>query len=402
MTHVFIAVGFWIALLLLVYLSVGYPAVAWLRASVSPRSHRREPIEPIVTVVVIAHNEADRIDARIQNLLALDYPPGRFDVIIASDGSTDDTAARARACVDSRVAVRAFRRRRGKAAVLNDVVPCVRGDIVVLADARQQFNPDTIRALVANFADPSVGVVSGELILGSASTATGSGACFYWRYEKFIRRLESRVDSTIGATGAIYAIRRPLFQPIPEDTILDDVLIPLRIMRQGYRVLLDPLAQAVDGPSSTARQEFARKTRTIAGTFQLLSREWWLLNPFDNRVWFAVLSHKALRLTLPLLQAAAFACSVCLCDLAFYRLMLIAQSAFYGAALVGWAQGPRSPHLRIFTAPYAMCLMSWATVIAFARFASGGQSARWELVSRPSVSPARRPPPQATRAMSRS
>ena len=201
MTHLVPAVAFWMAMLLLVYLYAGYPLVAWCRACVSPRWHQREPIVPLVTVVVVAHNEAATIGGRMQNLLALDYPAGRLDIVIASDGSTDDTVARARSQVDARVAVRSFRRRRGKAAVLNDVVPSARGEIVVLADARQRFEPDAVKALVSNFADPSVGAAGGELMLRAGTTPTGDGVGFYWRYEKFIRRHESLTDSTVGATG---------------------------------------------------------------------------------------------------------------------------------------------------------------------------------------------------------
>jgi poly-beta-1,6-N-acetyl-D-glucosamine synthase len=386
--HAVIAGAFWLALLALGYLYVGYPVASWLRARVTPRPHRRAPIEPVVTIVVVAHDEADRIDRRIENLLALDYPADRLDIVIASDGSTDDTVARAQACAGRRVAVRAFRSHRGKAAVLNDVVPSAQGEIVVLADARQRFDRGCVRALVSNFADPTVGAVSGELMLSAGTTDAGRGVCFYWRYEKFIRRHESRVDSTIGATGAIYAIRRQLFERIPPDTILDDVLIPLRIMRRGYRVLFDPEARAIDGPSETAYQEFIRKARTITGTFQLFSRERWLVNPLRNRIWFETLSHKGLRLIAPLLQCALLVCSITLRDLMPHGAMLIAQGAFYGAALAGWAKGHRGPHSRLLTVPYAICLMNWATVIAFLRFALHEPTGTWERATPAPSTPA--------------
>jgi cellulose synthase/poly-beta-1,6-N-acetylglucosamine synthase-like glycosyltransferase len=394
MTHLAAAVVFWIALALLVYLYAGYPLVAWWRARASPRWHQREPIVPLVTVVVVAHNEAATIVGRIQNLLALDYPADRLDVVIASDGSTDDTVARARSHVDPRVAVRSFRRRRGKAAVLNDVVPSARGEIVVLADARQRFESAAVQTLVSNFADPSVGAVSGELMLNAGTTATGDGVGFYWRYEKFIRRHESRTDSTVGATGAIYAIRRPLFEPIPANTILDDVLVPMRVVRRGYRVLFDERSRAVDGPSATPHQELIRKTRTIAGLFQLFCRERWLLNPLRNRLWFETWSHKILRLAAPLLQAAIVACSVVLRDVPFYRLMLLGQCAFYAAAIRGWmsdelrsarpdlralSRESRAPiYSRIVAVPYAICLMNWATVVGFVRYVTGNQRVTWE------------------------
>jgi cellulose synthase/poly-beta-1,6-N-acetylglucosamine synthase-like glycosyltransferase len=382
-TRLPLVIGFWTSTFLLGYVFAGYPLVAWLRAQLFPKPHRREPIAPVVTVVVVAYNEAPTIAARIDNLLALDYPADWLDIVIASDGSTDGTVTRARSCADARVAVRSFPVRRGKAAVLNDVVPSVRGEIVVLADARQRFDRGAVRALVSNFADPSVGAVSGELILTAGTTATGDGVGFYWRYEKFIRRHESRTDSTVGATGAIYAIRRPLFEAIAADTILDDVLIPLRVVGRGYRVLFDARARAVDGPSATAREEFVRKARTIAGTFQLFCRERWLLSPFRNRIWFETVSHKGLRLVAPLLQAVVLVSSLGLLDVPEYRLMLAGQCVFYAAAIAGWASAA-SPESRarsvsrVLAVPYAICLVNWATIVAFVRFVTGSQRVTWE------------------------
>jgi cellulose synthase/poly-beta-1,6-N-acetylglucosamine synthase-like glycosyltransferase len=234
----------------------------------------------------------------------------------------------------------------------------------VFADARQRFDHSALRALVANFADPTVGAVSGELILGTdrGLAAAGQGTAFYWRYEKFLRASESRVDSTIGATGAIYAIRRELFEPIPEDTILDDVLIPLRIVRRGYRVIFEPDARAYDQVSATAREEFARKARTIAGTFQLFARERWLFNPLRNRLWFETLSHKALRLTIPALQVFLLAANIALADVWPYGWFLGVQVACYAAALLGCTRQHGRRSLMIVSVPHTICLLSWATI----------------------------------------
>ncbi|RPI48992.1 MAG: glycosyltransferase family 2 protein, partial [Acidobacteria bacterium] len=242
------AVFFWTGLALGAYVYLGYPALAWLRRRYVPRPVARTPIEPYVTVVVVAYNEGHRIGRRIENLLASDYPPQRLAIVVGSDGSTDDTVESAARYRNEGVIVREFGQRRGKAAVLNDLVASAKGDIVVFADARQRFEPGAIRALVANFADPEVGAVSGELHLTKreGTSPGGEGAGFYWKYEKFIRANESRSGSTVGATGAIYAIRRRLFEPVPKDTILDDVLIPMKIVRKGYRVVFEPDARAHD------------------------------------------------------------------------------------------------------------------------------------------------------------
>jgi cellulose synthase/poly-beta-1,6-N-acetylglucosamine synthase-like glycosyltransferase len=366
-----------------------------VRAFVHPKPRLRAPIEPRVTIVVVAHNEAACIGPRIENLLALDYPRDRLEIIVGSDGSTDATVERARRYQSNRggirVDVRAFREHRGKPAVLNAIVPTAHGDIVVFADARQQFAPDTVRALVANFADPSVGGASGELVLttSAATAAAGRGTAFYWRYEKFIRSTEGRADSTIGATGAIYAIRRALFEPIPDDTILDDVLIPLRIVRAGYRVVFEPAARAYDAASLTGRQEFVRKSRTTAGTFQLFARELWLLNPLKNRLWFETVSHKALRLGLPVLHATLLVSNMGLTSGWVYRSMLAGQLVFYAAALVGYAQGQARRRVFVFSIPCAMCLLSWTVVVGFIRFMTHRQQVTWERVSTPTAASSR-------------
>src|SRR5262249_35806613 len=238
-----------------------------------------------------------------------------------------------------------------------------------------------------NFADPHVGAASGELVIETrdGTAPAGHGAAFYWRYEKAIRSAEGRVDSTIGATGAIYAIRRALFEPIPEDTLIDDVLIPLRVVRRGYRVVFEPEARAYDGASSTALQEFVRKTRTIAGTFQLMAREGWLLNPLQNRLWFETISHKVLRVTLPMLHASVLAANIVLADSQFYGVLLALQICFYAIAALGLALRDARPRSILFAAPCAMCLLLWATVVGFYRFITHGQQVTWERIPAPTA-----------------
>src|SRR5437899_4174270 len=372
---------FWTSVLLLAYAFLGYPALicfwAWLR----PRPVSRQWWEPTVTLVVVAHNEAARIDARLANLTALDYPRHRLQLLVASDGSTDGTAERARAWERVGVDVVAFDHRRGKPAVLNDVLRLGRGELVVLADARQRFAPDAVRALVAPFADPTVGAVSGELILTCEKdqSTVGEGVGLYWRYEKLIRLSESRVDSAVRATGAIYAIRRSLFEPIPEDTILDDVWVPMRIARRGYRVLFEPGARAWERAPATAAQEFARKVRTLTGNFQLFARERWLLNPFRNRLWLQTVSHKMPRLLTPFLLLAAFGTDLLLAaGSPVHRWTLTGQVAFYAAALCGHALRRTPRRVRVLAVPYVICLLSVATLVAFFRFITGRQSVTWD------------------------
>jgi cellulose synthase/poly-beta-1,6-N-acetylglucosamine synthase-like glycosyltransferase len=370
---------FWGALLLLAYTHFGYPVLiaAWARRA-RPSVDRGDAL-PAVSILVVAHDEAHLIEARIRNLLALDYPREKLDVMIASDGSTDGTAERARAYEAESLRVFAFNARRGKAAVLNELVPQARAAIVTLADARQQFEPGALRALVAPFQDERVGAVSGELMLQSGNDRRlGQGVGLYWRYEKWIRGNEARADSTVGTTGAIYAIRRDLFEPIPPDTILDDVLVPMRIVRQGYRALFEPRARAHDRISARPEDEFQRKVRTIAGNFQLFARERWLLDPRRNRIWFQTASHKALRLLTPFLLAAILLGSLALHEAWIARAALAGQAAFYGAALTGHALRDGRRRSPLLTVPYVTCLLAIATLVALARCTFGGQAVTWQ------------------------
>jgi cellulose synthase/poly-beta-1,6-N-acetylglucosamine synthase-like glycosyltransferase len=373
--------AFWMSLALLGYVYVGYPLLVWAWARLSPRPVQREPIAPPVSVLVVARNEQRTIARRIENLLGLDYPRRRLEILVGSDGSTDATAEVASSFAGRGVRVLAFAEGRGKAAVLNDLAARASGRILVLADARQRFAVDALRRLVLPFSDPRVGAVSGDLILTDDpdhTEAAGAGIGFYWRYEKFIRGHESRVDSTIGVSGAIWALRRRLYRSLPDDTLLDDVLGPMRVVRRGYRVLFEPAARAFDRVAASARDEFRRKVRTIGGNFQLFARHRWLLSPRANRLWLQTVSHKVLRLLSPLLFAVALASSLGLAVVEpAWVVVLTAELGLCLLALEGHVlrDDPRA-RVPFVTVPYALALMNWATLVGFWRFATA--RLRWE------------------------
>lgn len=381
-------VVFWLSVFLLVYSYAGYPLLMRALSLRRPQPERPPVVPPAVSILLVAHNEGPRIGRRLRNLMALCYPKARVEILVGSDGSTDDTVERARR-QGGGVTVVAYQRRRGKSAVLNDLVRRARGQILVLADARQTFAADALLQLVRNFADPRVGAVSGSLILTThqRSEAVGEGMGFYWRYEKMIRSAESRFDSTVGATGAIYAIRRELYEPLPEGTLLDDVVVPLAIAKRGYRVLFDGTARAYDRASRSAREELTRKVRTIAGNFQLFFRDPLLLSPWHNRLWFQIVSHKALRLLSPGLMAAAFAANLALVPIPAYRWILAAQIAFYALAIAGFRQRRSPRRSLLLSVPYTICLLNGAVVLAFFRFAAGTQSAAWDPAIARSAAP---------------
>ncbi len=375
-------VVYWLVAALIAYTYAGYPSLVWLIARFTPLRVRLRAVTPSVTFVVVAHNEGRRITRRVRNLLALDYPPDKRQVVVVSDGSTDDTVERARA-VSPDVQVIERPERQGKAAAFNAVLPGLTTEIVVLTDARQRFDRRAAIALVRHFADPTVGAVSGDLVLRRQSDAeAGSqGAEAYWNFEKRLRWWESLADSTVGVTGAITALRRELFEPIPTDTVLDDVLIPLRIAQRGYRVTFETSARAYDRLSARSRDEFSRKVRTRAGNFQLFGREPWLLVPWRNRLWVQTMSHKVLRLALPVLFVAAAIANSLLLDRPFYQLTFAAQLAFYALAALGALWPGLGRRARILLLPYAVCFLAWATVVAFVRVLRGRQTATWERVA---------------------
>lgn len=328
----------WVSLLALVYIYAGYPLLVWILGRIRPGRVQRGPITARVSVVMVVHNEAVQIGRKLDSLLAMDGADQIVEILIGSDGSTDDSATVVQSYPDSRVRWNHFSERRGKPSVINDLVPQAQGDIVLLADVRQEFAADFLTATLPNFADPTVGVVSGELVLRSdeSTTTAGEGIGLYWRYEKFIRHAESRFRGVPGATGACYLIRRDRFRPIHAATILDDVAIPLQIVSQGCRCLFERGAMAFDRPSKETRQEAIRKRRTIAGAAQLMVQYPQWLWPWRNPLWFEFVSHKLARLTSPLWLMTALVSSALLWSQPLYALLCLAQLGGYAAGLIGW------------------------------------------------------------------
>lgn len=369
-----------IASALLAYTYIGYPVILTLLPKKGVRDVARHRFTPSVTVLVVAHNEAHCIDRKIEDILNLEYDNKNLQIVIGSDGSTDATEAIATRYRDFGVQVVNFSVNRGKPAVINELIPTFTSDIVVLMDSRQSVAKDALQKLVNEFIDPAVGAVSGELMLTSqtADTPALDGVGFYWRYEKYIRLNESRLDSSVGVTGAFYAFRRELFNPIPESTLLDDVLIPMQIARKGYRVLFSPGAMAYDVAPSEPDCEFRRKVRTLAGNFQLFHKHCWLLNPFSNRLWFQTFSHKFLRLLGPFLLGTAFLANFALLDMAIYRALFTIQCLIYCAAAIGYYSPAIRNRLSVVSVPYAFCLLNWSTAVGFYRYVRGEQRVTWK------------------------
>ena len=230
---------FWIAAGTIVYAYAGYPIWLWIRAYLCSWPVRRAAGDFTVSVVMVVRNEEAVLRDKLRNLLELDYPVERCQIVVVSDGSTDGTEAILREhSHDPRVHVMFNQLASGKACGLNDGMKLATGDVIVFTDVRQKIEPDAVRLMLENFADTDVGAVSGELMLGSPEIGEkGSGIGLYWQIEKRVRELEAASGSVVGATGALYAVRRELVAEVPADTILDDVFIPMNVVRQGFRVL---------------------------------------------------------------------------------------------------------------------------------------------------------------------
>ncbi|MEW6306434.1 MAG: glycosyltransferase [Verrucomicrobiota bacterium] len=372
---------FWAAFMLVAYTFLGYPLLIGLLARGRKRAGAMaERSNAPVSVVLVAHNEAHRLEGRVRNLLDARGVSGSLQVVVVSDGSSDGTVELAKSLSDERVLLVECRERRGKAACLNDGVAAARGEIIVFADARQQFEPTSIPNLIRHFSDPRVGAVSGNCSTNTAATSVGGGVDAYWRLEKFVRGSESLVDSSVGCTGAIYAIRKSLFRPLPADTILDDVVTPMNIVTQGYRVVFDPEAVCFDPQPLEPASEKIRKRRTLAGNFQMLFRHpAWLL-PWRNRVWWQLISHKYLRLLGPVLMLLTFVTNALLLDLAFYRLLFSGQCGFYLLALTGMVFPGKS---KLLALPAGFVFLNWMTVRGFWYFLTRANRPGWETVKTP-------------------
>jgi cellulose synthase/poly-beta-1,6-N-acetylglucosamine synthase-like glycosyltransferase len=374
---------YWSAVAVVVYCYVGYPLLAWAFAAACARGWSRGRFDGSVSIVIAARNERANIVRRVRELAAqlVDAVGPRGQIIVVSDGSTDDTerAAQVRG-LSTALRVIALPDPCGKAAAISVGAAAAEGDVLVLADCRQSWAPDALRRLLENFADPAVGAASGELVVEAPRGAV-NGVGLYWRFEKWLRRTESRLHSTVGVSGSICAVRRELFAPVPAGTVLDDVYWPLRVVMGGRRVVHDARAVAYDRLPARARDEFRRKVRTLSGNFQLLARLPSALLPWRNRVWLQLVSHKVLRLIVPWAMIVVLVLGVRLRGWP-YAAGACAVAALGAAALAG-AVRPVSSRFRPAGAAAAFVLLNAAAWLAFWVWLAGRSAGSWSKVSYP-------------------
>jgi len=348
----------------IVYVVAGYPLLlGWIAARSGIRVDKRPQLKTI-SILIAVHNGERFLADKLDSVIALDYPRNLTEVYVLSDGSTDGTADVARRYADHGVQLLELPKG-GKPAALNAGILQSHGEILILTDVRQVLEPDSVRQLVACFADPTIGVVSGDLPMREGIDLEESNTSLYWRYERQIRKDLGKLGSTFGATGPFYAMRRDLAPVMPVDILLDDMYLPLAAYFRGYRVIVDETARAIEYPFSV-QGEFRRKVRTLAGNYQIMVRYPALLT-FRNRMLFHFVSYKIGRLMLPWLFLGLFISSFGLPQ-PLAGILICGQLAFYGLAAADLILAANSPIKRLSTPARTVVTLLAAAALAVSVF----------------------------------
>jgi cellulose synthase/poly-beta-1,6-N-acetylglucosamine synthase-like glycosyltransferase len=377
-----LAAVFWTCAALVAFAYAIYPPVIFCLSRLFGRSKVPPPVDdaslPKVSLLVAAYNEESVIGQRARNALATDYPRDKFEAVIASDGSRDRTADEVRPhTTDSRLKLLDFAQNRGKATVLNTVLPTVSGDVVLLSDANTEIEPAALRKIVRWFQDPNIGIVCGRLVLTDPAGGTNVDG-MYWKYETFLKKCEGRLGALLGANGAIYAIRRDLFVPIPTNTTVDDFVIPLLAkMRSGCAIVYEGDALAHEQTRPDITSEFQRRCRFGASGFQNIVMFWRLADPRRGWIAFTFLCHKVLRWLSPLLLVGMLVTSALLVRVPLYRYLLAAQVAFYAVSVLAVKLPTRIKALKPLRLATMFSSMNLALLIGFLRWVRGAQGGTW-------------------------
>jgi len=372
---------------LIVYTYLGYPALLWALARLRPRppmAHLPDDAVPTATVIVAAHNEAGLIAAKLANGAALDYPAGKLDFLYGSDGSTDATEALIRQLGGPNVRLCVFAPRRGKAQVLNDLAPQARGEVLIFTDANTLFDPAAARRLVRHFVDPRVGGVCGRLVLHRPEAPPGQAPLaeadegLYWRYENKIKGWEGQLGILSAASGAIYAVRRELFRPLPNGRLIsDDLLIAAGVLAQGRAFTFEPEAVAFEALADETRDALRRKIRVGEAAYNVIPHIWPLLMPWRGGVAWMFWSHKMVRWAVPFLLLGLLAVSVALWPHPVYGLALAAQLAGYAAAALGYWLEARGRRPGWLSFPYYFAGANLALLLGFLRSVARPTGPAW-------------------------
>lgn len=378
-------VVFWLSALALFYTYVGYPLLLALLSFFRRRPVCRGEYQPFVSVVITAYNEERDLAAKLENTLALDYPPKLLEILVASDCSTDRTDEISREFATRGVRLHRQRARLGKTAAQNAAVELARGDVILFSDATTLYQPNVLRMMMPNFADVTVGCVAGRLIyVDPADSSVGRGALSYWNYETLIKRRESRIGSLIGASGCLYAVRRSAYVPLYHEAC-SDFIIATKMVEQGLRAVYEPDAICTEETNAQIKKEMKMRVRVIAQTFTDLWRHRAMMNPLRSGFYAVqLLSHKVMRYAVPHLLIALLATSAILAPGSnFYLIALILQLGCYLSAFAAWALDRAGVHNRLLALPQYFLLANVASLIACCQFLRGERYARWEPIREP-------------------
>jgi len=379
-------IAFWSCAGLIAFTYALYPPLVWCWSRLWGREPAARDVSdqdaPMISLLIVAHNEEAVMKQRLANALSMDYPRDRLEIVVASDGSSDRTTAIVR---EQGVRLIEFLEQRGKAAAINRAIPQLRGQIVILSDANTEFDSQAVRKLVRWFHDPKVGAVCGRLMLTDVQTGRNVDSV-YWRYETMLKQSESRLGGLLGANGAVYAIRRSMFSPTPDGTIIEDFVIPLLArLRHGCSILYDIQAVAREESAPRVRDEFRRRCRIGTGNFQSFAVLWPLLNPRHGFVAFAFFSHKVLRWFCPFFLVGLLVSSLALVDHRFYRIALVAQLIFYAVASITLLIPNRLKLPKLLALSGMFVSMNAALLVGFVRWLSRSRHGSWSPTPRASI-----------------
>jgi poly-beta-1,6-N-acetyl-D-glucosamine synthase len=381
---------FWLGVGIVLYSYFGYGILLYFMVKIKKLFQKEASFdptfEPKVSLVVPCFNEAEYIEDKIINSLALDYPKDKLQLIFISDGSNDDTPDRVKKY--PQVLALHENARNGKAAAMNRAMAYVNSSIVVFCDANTDLNPEAIKEMVKHYADPKVGAVTGEkrIITKDLENASGAGEGIYWKYESFLKQLDSDFYTIVGAAGELMSYRTELYKELPKDSLLDDLMQSMQIANDGYRVIYEKNAWAAETASANVGEELKRKVRIAAGAFQSMGRLPRAFNLITNfRVSFLFISHRVLRWTLaPLSLLVLLIVNSILANNVggIYILFLIGQILFYAMALLGWYLANKQIKVKVLFVPYYFFIMNLCMYLGLIRFIRGKQSANWERAKR--------------------
>lgn len=386
---------FWLCIAIIIYSYFIYPLVLFTFSGVSQafsdtkylwRRRQRRAVDvsdlPPVSVIIAAYNEESCIKARVENLLSLDYPKEKLTILIGSDGSTDKTAEILSKFNDDNLQVHIFANNRGKMSVLNDLVEKATNDIIIFSDANTHFQSDTIQQLTRHFGNEKIGAVCGELHLVDGDTGDNKDNV-YWRYEQVLKFHESRLNALQGANGAIYAIRKALFIPLPANTIVDDFQIAMNIAKQGFRLVYDPEAIAIEEIAPNLSEEEGRRVRIGLGNYQAFFKMSWALNPMLGWRFVAYFSHKVCRWFVPHFMLIALISNFMLLDSDFYQVVLATQLIFYTLAFYGIKQQENGKKTSTLIALLSFFVaMNLALMRGFIKYFSSNVQGTWQRTTR--------------------